>query len=419
MEGARREPGVREAMKLRAALAVWLGTLARVFASVLSYKIPFLDLTFASLATKLPIVVFVAFLGLYWITRGPETWFNEQTRQAVAFLHGHADINGGGFIEVARVDNRMYALHPPLAAVLMMPLAAIWGEQAPQGKLAIFLGALDVALACQLFLTLGLSTEACVWLTVFFGLGTIFWSHPIDGNTWAMPMIVAVGFTFAALIEVFGQARPLWLGILVALAALARYDLALTIPVFMGLAFLRGRSLRELLWMAPGLTAALLGFVAFNEVRYGTWFDVGVSVTGPHGGPAFSPLYIPARFYEVFFLAPGLDAGTFPYFKPLAQGQSLTLTSPAFALALRPSFRRPEVVLLALAVVLGSIPSLLCYTGGLGFGARHFIQVFPFLIAMMALGMPKPVDQLSKILIGLSVALVGLGLWRLRISGFA
>src|SRR5208282_4820979 len=70
------------------------------------------------------------------------------------------------------------------------------------------------------------------------------------------------------------------------------------------------------------------------------------------------------------------------------------------------------------AAVLVSVPSLLHYANGWEqFGTRHYIPAFPFLLVMMAIGMRRRADQLSKILIGVSVILVAFGVWHVHLWG--
>lgn len=179
------------------------------------------------------LAVFAAFLAFFAATSFGETAYNEQVRQAVAFLHGHTYINvpTHSYIEYAEVGPYRYALHPPLAPILLMPLALIWGMATPQSAFSLVVGAVDAALAWWLLGRFRLATNARVWMTFFFTVGTILWFETVLGTTWALPMVVSVVFTLAALIEAFGQARPLWLGIFAALASFARYDLALCAPL--------------------------------------------------------------------------------------------------------------------------------------------------------------------------------------------
>jgi hypothetical protein len=365
------------------------------------------------------LAIFTVFLTLYAITSPLDTPYNEQVRQAVAFLHGHTYIDAPStFLEHAQVGPYSYALHPPLPAILLMPLVAIWGMETNQAAFCVVVGAADVALAWRLLGRFRLDLNARIWLTIFFGAGTILWYETIVGTTWALPIVVSVFFTLATLIEAFGSARPLWLGVFAGLASLARYDLAFAAPIYAALAYLKGRTLRELLWMAPGFALVGVVFVGLNEARYQSFFDLGIALTGPKHAPAFAAHYLPGNLYTVFFMAPTVD-GRFPYIHPIFVGQALTLTSPAFVLALRASFRRVVPVLMGLAAIVVSIPSLLCYANGFAqFGTRHYLQAFPFLLVMMAVGTHRRADQLTRILIITSVILIAFGVWHIRLYGF-
>jgi hypothetical protein len=363
--------------------------------------------------------VFVACLAFYAISMFGATPYNEQVRQAFAFLHGHTYIDAPStYLEHAQVRGYSYALHPPLPAVMLMPAVAIWGIDTSQTMFSAVIGALDVTFAWVLLGRLNVRTGPRTWLTVFFAAGTVLWYESVLGSTWALPMNTAVLFTLAALNELYGDARPLWLGIYAALAALARYDMVLAAPVYALLAW--RRQSRELLWMAPGFIAAGAAFIVYNEVRFGTFFDVGVwHIPNMNVSPVFALRYLPGNLYTMFFMAPTVN-DTFPYIHPVFAGQAITLTSPAFVLALRPSLRRLETAMMGIAALLVSIPSLVCYANGFAqFGTRHYIPAFPFLLVMMAMGMPRRTDQLSKILIGASVFLVAFGVWHVHMWGLS
>ena len=104
--------------------------------------------------------VFVAFLALYSVTMFDPSPYNEQVRQAVAFVHGHVHIEApDSFLEHAQVGPFSYSLHPPLAPILLMPFAAIWGMDTNQTEFSVLLGAIDLALAWLLLGRFDLSDE--------------------------------------------------------------------------------------------------------------------------------------------------------------------------------------------------------------------------------------------------------------------
>ena len=363
--------------------------------------------------------VFAAFLALYTVSSFPETPYTEQLRQAVAFLHGHTYIDAPpSFLEAAQVGPYRYALHPPLPAILMMPIAALWGMDANQTMWSLFIGALDAALAWRLLGKFRLTLEARVWLTMFFGAGTILWSETIYGNTWSMPETCSIIFTLLALDEAFGDARPLHLGIYAGLAALSRYELAFAAIAYAVIAMARGRRLRDLLLMIPGFVAVGIVFVWFNEARYGSFFDQGVMLTGPKDAPAFGLRYLLGNINTIFFMGPNVD-DNFPYFHPSFGGLSLIYTSPALILALRAHLAKLEAALMLATAVVVSIPSLLCYANGFSqYGTRHYLQVFPFLLVMMAMG-TRGADRMTKILIAVSIVFISFGVIHIRVWGLA
>jgi hypothetical protein len=362
--------------------------------------------------------IFTLFLAFYSVTSSLEpSPYNAHVRQAVAFVHGHTYIEAPNFIEHAQVGVFSYQLHPPLPAILLIPAAAIWGMRVNQTAFSIFFGALDVALAWRLLRHFRLDLSARLWLTAFFGAGTIVWYETTIGSSWAVSMIVSLAFTIAALDELFGPARPLRLGIWAGLAALTRYDLAFDWPIYLVMEW-RRRDWRALLLMIPGFVLAGIVYVTLNEIRYHSIFDRGVFIFAPAGTQLFGIKYFAGNLYTLLMMAPDLDE-TFPYIHPRFTGQSILLTSPAFILALRPSFRRAETALIGLAALIAVSPDLLYFTNGAAqFGPRHYLHAFPFLLVLMAMGMRQRADQLTKILLVGSVVFIAYGMWHIAMYGF-
>ena len=364
------------------------------------------------------VAVFVAFLAFYAITAGSDSSpFNAHVRQAFALIHGHTYIDAPNYIEHAQIGAYSYQLHPILPALLLMPFAAIWGMDSNQAIFSIIVGALDVALAWRLLGRFRLTVNARTWLTVFFGAGTIVWYETIHGTSWGVSMVVAIAMTLIALDETFGEGRPAIVGIFAALAALARYDLAFVWPIYLALLFSRGRNIRDLTWFIPGCVAVGVVYVWFNEVRYHSMFDRGVFIFAPQGSHLFGWEHFAGNFYTLFFMSTRLDS-SFPYIHPTFGGQALLLTSPAFLLALRPSFRKIQTALVGMAALIAMTPSLFYFTNGFAqYGTRHYLHTFPFLLILMAFGVHRRVDQMSRILIAASVLLIAFGVWHERFYG--
>lgn len=362
--------------------------------------------------------VFALFLAFYSITAGSDVSpFNAHVRQAFALVHGHTYIDAPNYIEHAQIGRYSYQLHPMLPSLLLTPFAAIWGMDTNQTMFSIVFGALDVALAWRLLGRLGLTVNARTWLTVFFGAGTIVWYETIHGTSWGVSMVVAIAMTLLALDETFAEGRPAVVGIFAALAALARYDLAFVWPIYLALLYLDGRTIRQLSWFIPGCVAVAAVYITFNEIRYQSLFDRGVFIFAPPGSHLFGWEHFPGNFYTLFFMSTRLDS-SFPYIHPTFGGQALILTSPAFILALRPSFRRIKTALIGAAALVAMTPSLFYFTNGFAqYGTRHYLHTFPFLLLLVAFGVHRRADQLTRILVVVSVVLIAFGVWHERFYG--
>jgi len=371
------------------------------------------------LTTWSSFAVFAAFLSLYATTIYGGSPYDAHIRQAYAFLHGHVWIDAPNYIEHANYNGRAYQLHPPLPAFLLVPIVAIWGPDTNQAMVNVVIAAADVAFAWLMVSRMRLALNTRVWLTIFFGAGTILWHEAVDGGSWEMSMVVAVSFTMLAMAEVFGEARPGIVGVTAGLAALARYDLAFTWPIWTLLTWLKRRDLRQVMWLAPGFALTTIIYAWFNYVRYGGFFDRGVFIFVPDVPKLFGFNFFPVNLYTLLFMAPSLNA-KFPYIHPEGGGQSLLLTSPAFLLALRPSFKKMVPAALLVAALIAMTPSLFYFTNGfIQYGTRHYVHVFPFLFALMALGLPDgKMDQLTRLLIAWSVFLIAFGVWHIGIYGY-
>src|SRR5260370_8767323 len=104
---------------------------------------------------------------------------------------------------------------------------------------------------------------------------------------------------------------------------------------------------------------------------------------------------------------------------PQVSGHALVLSRPAFLLALKPSLWKPVTGLMWAATLLGMAAALSVYANGfVQFGARYWIQVYPFLLVLVALGVGKRTDQITKILIIASILILSFATWHIRTMGF-
>ena len=128
--------------------------------------------------------------------------------QADAFLHGRAEIEypvtsgpfqNGHFQDVLPVSaDRGLLPFPPLPAVVLLPVVAVWGLGTNGGMAAAGLGALNVALCWLTLLGVTPRRSAALLGTLFYGFGTVAWyaanarNDPIAASAPSIPVINAV-----------------------------------------------------------------------------------------------------------------------------------------------------------------------------------------------------------------------------------
>ena len=367
----------------------------------------------------------VLFLAFYAATISPPTPYTEPVQQAYAFLHGRTWVDAPAYMEHIVWHGKSYLLHPPLAALITLPAVAIWGLATNQTAISVVVGAVSLGLVWRLLGRIGLVVATRVWLTLFFGIGTTFWYEATLGSSWDFSLLVTVPFTLAALGEVFGEARPWAVGILAALPALARYDMAFAWPCYAGLLWVRGRSTRELLSMLPSMVAVAAVSVAFNEARFGTPYDIArwlwysqdkYRFARPGGPLALS--HFPFNLYTLLFMAPGYS-DKFPYIHPEFIGPGADAHQPGVRAGAAPELSAAHDDTGGAGGGAMHGPSMLWYANGFAqLGTRFYVEIYPFLLTLIALGAPRKLDQLTKILIVVSIVFVAFFTWQVRWYGW-
>jgi hypothetical protein len=300
-----------------------------------------------------------------------------------------------------------------------MPLVAITGpvtaDQLESGINAI-LAASGVGMCWWLLGRIGVSrlTDR-VWLAVLFGFSTQILWVTTRGGVWHTGHLIATILTFGCLIELWGRQRPWLIGLLAGAAFLTRAPLAFAVPFYalllIPLAVRQpadepdrnagdrdtGRSWSSIPWRSWGLLAlgvlpSLIGFFAYNQVRFGTPFESGYALaTLPdwlerqREQGLFALAHVPMNLDYFLFHLPYV-IGEPPFFRPDGVGLSVFITSPGLLFALRADWRRPWSWWLAGATLLVLVPTLLYYGGGwLQYGYRYFLDSVPFVMALAGL----------------------------------
>lgn len=348
--------------------------------------------------------------------------WNHYVLLAEAFLHGQLGLIQNDALhlmkilpynEIVQYNSQYFVVYPPMPAVILMPLVAMFGTGVHTNLVSISVAALTVGVAYTMLRRLEFTQSVSYWTAVLFSLGTNFWYTCLNGSPWYFAHIVCCLFFFLAIAEIYGSGRAWLAGLFMGAAVLARLPVVTATPVLMAMIALQRAGWRTRALEAAQLAAPVCLFVglnmAYNYLRYGTVANRGYDLIPgvlqvPWNADGILGIgYLPRNIYAVLFQSPVL-VDHFPYFVPSTFGTNLFVTTPAFLLAfLAPANKRLTWLVLVGAVASMSADLLHGWPGGEQFGYRFALDAAPFLLILVALGLREQVSRRAKALIGLSI----------------
>jgi hypothetical protein len=373
----------------------------------------------------------VAFTVYYATGEGHPTYYNYYVRLSDAFLHGRLYLldNPSWLNELVPNPSGpgFYVVYPPLPAVIMTPLVAVFGLELNQTLVSLVVGASTVIVAFFVAKDVLRKAEAeqsrnrqtYLWGAVLFGFGTIFWWLTSVGSVWLIAQVFSAFFLLLAIHEAFNKSRPLVMGLLLGASFWCRLPTILSIFFFVGLILskqetpklvgkIRG-ALKPLLLLAAGAGAFVALDMTYNFVRFGSLFDVAYwMIPGILEEPwfhlgLFNLAYIPENLVPFLTGLPTFN-WTAPFMHAPIQGLAIWFTTPAFIFALR-SKLRDAVTWSAWAAIFAI--AFVIFTKGLsgwGWGYRYAVDFYPFLFVLAVRGMGPKLRWYHKLLIAVGVA---------------
>ncbi len=360
-------------------------------------------------------------------------WLDRKARTFRTLNHPVFQVDRADFDPRGQTQH-FYVSFPPGPAVLMLPLAAIWGYGVNDVVFTVVFAALNLALMFVLLRTL--SARACserslrdnLWLTALFGLGTVHLWCAVLGQVWFTALIVGVTFTLLYMWAAIDARRPFLAGLFLACAFATRTPLLFSAVFFLGFVlFPEGRWRTEhwreaartlALFCAPCLAVGLL-LLWSNQVRFGAWWEFGHTYLAQGQLPRIQKYGL----FHYHFLSKNLSAALtllprlqteYPYVMISRHGMSLLVTTPAWiylARARKPRDDRERFWrrTLWLTVIVVAIPALFYQnTGYVQFGYRFSLDYTPYLVALLAVGRrPLTVAFRAAIVAGIAVNLFG------------
>ena len=297
--------------------------------------------------------LFFAFLVIYGLTAGislrRQSLAPHFVYLAESFLHGRLDLLHvpGPPYDLTPFEGRWYVSFPPMPAVLMLPLVALWGLSVSDIAFSVLLGALSVTFFWRALARLGIGGPGSrVWLCVLLGLGTPLWYCAALGSVWYTAHVVAVACLCLYALEMLGPNRPVWAGLWLGLGFLTRAPVLLAFPLSIvpGLHKLRNhrQAARFLSLFAVGAAPALFGQAAYNWARFGNPIDFGYRWMNSPGlllerqaaWGQFSFHFLPENLYTLLVRPPLVSLNPFRVV-PDPWGMGLLFTCPALLLGLQ------------------------------------------------------------------------------------
>lgn len=349
---------------------------------------------------------------------------------ADAWLHGRTWVQGypPHYHDWITVNGKTYSPFGPTPAILLLPFVWWWGTAFNMNVFSIGVAGVNTALCWLLLLDAGVGSRRAALGTLIFTFATVNWYTAIIGTTWFLSHLCVELFLLLALREVFRRGRSILVGAAFGFAILSRVNVATAAPALALLlvdrhterrgigAFLGLEALRRVVLFGVGLGLVLGIELVLNYARFGNPFDTGYGAAAQiylanrtYGW--YDWRYTPRHLYVSLFK--GWEyVDEFPYLKPSPEGLSILLTSPVLLYAFAAPWRDRTVRLLWLAVVL-TTASLFpyFYQGWVQFGYRYVLDLLPYAIILVSLGLANARRGAATLLIELSVLSNALGVY--------
>src|SRR3989344_2669029 len=321
------------------------------------------------------ILVFIITFVVYFIFSNQKPLiFNHHVYIANAFLHGIFEIQNSPswHNDIAVVDGKIYGIYGPMPAILLLPLVAIFGLQAPEGFMNLIIATSGVVIFWRILSKMEFDEKFKFWLTSFFAFGTLQFFSAVHDQTWWYTYIVASFFLLLTINELLGKRRTYLVGLFIGAAYATRIETAFALIFALILINLPKAFLTKSILLFLGFSLPFILVSYYNFARFGNIFDTGYANFVTYDPSSYIPYglfswnYLPNNFYTYFLKGPEILAN-FPYLRPPWIGMSIIFTTPVFLFALntlRKGVLDPKIMGAWISTVLMAIPSLIYFLPG-------------------------------------------------------
>lgn len=324
-------------------------------------------------------------------------------------------------------ETKTYLPFPPGASFILIPFLLLTNNFTQQ-QVSIIIGSITVGLVYILLRKFTNRLNAAL-LSVFFGLGTVFFWSSVVGTTWFFAHVVANFYLVISLIIIFNFKNRFLLflaGVFFALAGLTRYPI-----LFSGLFFV------FFLWKERvGLIFFLIGAsifiplqLGYDYFRFGTLLENGykevyewytnlnyaysIQRTLFPTLPQFNYFdirAIPYHLYTFIIMPPQRS------FIPSPYGMGIVFTSPLLLISLIPDIKSKLIKTIHFSII-PTVVLVFCHyaQGWVQFGYRFVLDFLIFLMIVLAIKFKSNVVNILLILISIAVNFWGVS-WAIKLG---
>lgn len=365
---------------------------------------------------------------IYLITSSKNTPYDYFVRLADAFINHRLYLleNPSWLSELITFKSKYYVVFPPMPAILLTPLVALFGSGFSQTIFSIFLGSLNPVILYSLLKKIKISSKTAIVTTFFFAFGSGQWFLASVGSAWYLAHIVALFFLLLAIRETFGKQRLLLIGFLLGASYWSRSTEIFTLPFF--LFYMKDKflpvnknSLNNLITLGIGIGSFVFLDIFYNFVRFSSLslispYELLPNVNKPSAikDGYLSFKHIPIHIDAMFFRLPYFKS-SWPYVIPSLYSMAIWFVSPAIIFVL--GAKKSTLMVSCWLAIISTffILSLWVATGFSEFGYRFAQDFMPFILILISLG----IGQKPKMIVYLTVALsIIINLWGIIMISF-
>ncbi len=374
------------------------------------------------------LLIALSVLAAYWTVwafTGMWPWsknfYNSYTLQACRWLSGHLDLGQNySHLEIAEFGGKFFVSFPPFPSYVMLPFAALFGENTPDGWIAVAVSLLGAYYVFRLLKHYEKSNESAIFWTLFVTIGTNLIFITVNGWVWFIAQnlcfTLSVMAIYYAVLGKGGLSLAFWAMSVGCRPFNALYAPVLLVILYQGLKkqnLTFGKMLQKHWKWAIAPTVIAVSYMLLNYLRFGNILEFGHNylpefVEAEKG--QFHLDYIKQNFPLLLQLPKSGDKGILQF--PKFNGWAFYLVIPVFisyaVYTVASLLKKPQKnILVRILIPVTVVLHLLCLTahktmGGFQWGNRYVLDSLPYIFLGILLVMNKD-DKLEKFQIPLAV----------------